>query len=119
LIDVGTRGRSELPYVKCRIGANIAVVHIGNSIWQRSNFRHMRLCVRIALMFLVLAVTIRAWPAAGQTQQAASQQNELPDEPEADPGRPTVSNPATLAPVGYLQFETGTLGATGSLEFST
>jgi hypothetical protein len=79
----------------------------------------MRLCVRIALMFLVLAATIRAWPAAEQTQQAASQQNGLPDEPEANPGRPTVSNPATLAPVGYLQFETGTLGATGSLEFST
>jgi hypothetical protein len=30
-----------------------------------------------------------------------------------------VSNPATLTPVGYLQFETGILGATNSLEFST
>jgi hypothetical protein len=30
---------------------------------------------------------------------------------EANPGRPTVSTPATLTPIGYLQFETGVLGA--------
>jgi len=41
------------------------------------------------------------------------------DEPAANPARPTVSNPATLTPVGYLQFETGVLGATDSPEFST
>jgi hypothetical protein len=29
-----------------------------------------------------------------------------PDTPEANPGRPTVSTPATLTPIGYLQFET-------------
>jgi len=40
------------------------------------------------------------------------------DEPAANPGRPTVSTPATLTPVGYLQFETGVLGATDSPEFS-
>jgi hypothetical protein len=39
---------------------------------------------------------------------------EQPDEPIANPGRPTVSTPATLTPVGYLQFETGFLGATHS-----
>ena len=33
---------------------------------------------------------------------------------EANPGRPTVSTPATLTPVGYLQFETGILGAEDS-----
>src|SRR6202035_146155 len=33
------------------------------------------------------------------------------DEPAANPARPTVSNPATLTPIGYLQFETGVLGA--------
>ena len=33
---------------------------------------------------------------------------------EANPGRPTVSTPATLTPVGYLQFETGVLGAESS-----
>jgi hypothetical protein len=35
------------------------------------------------------------------------------------PARSTVSIPATLTPVGYLQFETGTLGATASPEFDT
>jgi len=47
---------------------------------------------------------------------AAEAQNS--DVPEANPARPTVSTPATLPPVGYLQFETGTLGATTSPEFS-
>ena len=41
------------------------------------------------------------------------------DVPEANPGRPTVSTPATLTPVGYLQFENGTLYADQSPEFST
>ena len=41
------------------------------------------------------------------------------DEPAANPARPTVSNPATLTPVGYVQFETGVLGANVSPEFST
>jgi hypothetical protein len=36
------------------------------------------------------------------------------DEPAANPARPTVSTPATLTPVGYLQFETGFLGANTS-----
>ena len=38
--------------------------------------------------------------------------------PEANPGRPTVSTPATLTPVGYIQFENGTLFAEDSPEFS-
>ena len=42
----------------------------------------------------------------------------LPDVPEANPARPTVSTPATLTPVGYLQFESGELYATDSPEFS-
>ncbi len=41
------------------------------------------------------------------------------DVPVANPARPTVSTPATLTPVGYLQFETGMLGATTSPEFGT
>ncbi len=36
------------------------------------------------------------------------------DVPAANPGRPTVSTPATLTPVGYLQFENGGLYATDS-----
>jgi hypothetical protein len=42
-----------------------------------------------------------------------------PDAPVANPGRPTVSTPATLTPVGYLQFETGVLSAWTSPEVSS
>src|SRR6201982_2053097 len=42
---------------------------------------------------------------------SAIAQSQEKDEPEANPGRPTVSTPATLTPVGYLQFETGLLQA--------
>src|SRR5207302_690977 len=42
-----------------------------------------------------------------------------PDDPVANPGRPTVSTPATLTPVGYFQFETGFLYAAHSPEFSS
>lgn len=37
----------------------------------------------------------------------------------ANPGRHTVSTPAGHTPLGYLQFETGGLGATHSPEFSS
>jgi hypothetical protein len=46
-------------------------------------------------------------------------QTKMVDEPEANPGRPTVSTPATLTPVGYLQFETGFTPAFESPEFSS
>jgi hypothetical protein len=46
-------------------------------------------------------------------------QSEGVDEPEANPGRPTVSTPATLTPVGYPQFETGFTPAFDSPEFSS
>jgi hypothetical protein len=44
---------------------------------------------------------------------------EQPEEPAANPARPTVSTPATLTPLGYLQFETGFLGATHSPDVSS
>lgn len=50
---------------------------------------------------------------------ASSAQSANSDVAEANPGRPTVSTPATLTPVGYLQFETGGLGASQSSEFSS
>ena len=56
---------------------------------------------------------------AGLVAQSAAAQSGITDTPEANPGRPTVSTPATLTPVGYLQFETGALGAGFSPEFST
>jgi hypothetical protein len=45
-------------------------------------------------------------------------QSGTPSVPEANPGRPTVSTPATLTPAGYLQFENGVLFAEDSTEFS-
>jgi hypothetical protein len=50
---------------------------------------------------------------------AISQGQESEESLAANPGRPTVSTPATLTPVGYLQFETGAVGATHSPEFSS
>jgi hypothetical protein len=49
----------------------------------------------------------------------ASAQSSVVETPEANPGRPTVSTPATLTPIGYLQFENGALYATTSPEFTT
>jgi hypothetical protein len=70
--------------------------------------------LRRAFGFLFL-VCVFSWPAGAQRGQA-----EQPKAgPEANPGRPTVSTPATLTPVGYLQFETGFLGARRSPEFSS
>jgi hypothetical protein len=57
------------------------------------------------------ALSVCAWPAAAQSDP--------PDDPTANPARPTVATPATLTPVGYLQFETGVQGARHSPEFSS
>lgn len=65
------------------------------------------------LLLTALWATFALFPRAAVGQSSPS------DEPEANPGRPTVSTPATLAPVGYLQFETGILGAWHSPEFSS
>src|SRR5246127_2619457 len=51
--------------------------------------------------------------------QPAAAQSAVDGEPEANPGRPTVSTPATITPVGYLQFETGFVPAYQSPEFSS
>jgi hypothetical protein len=52
---------------------------------------------------LLLCLDAATFPAHAQT-------------PAANPGRPTVTNPATLPPVGYLQFEQGYLGSLASPE---
>ena len=62
-------------------------------------------------LFLALLFAIFARSGAAQSQ--------VPDQPEANPGRPTVSTPATLTPVGYLQFESGFVAAGHSPEFSS
>lgn len=64
-----------------------------------------------------LLLLLVAWTVAPDTaaQEAAS----ASAAPSANPGRPTVTTPATLTPVGYLQFETGGIQAWSSPEFQT
>ena len=57
--------------------------------------------------------------ACGLTAQSALAQSREDEPPEANPGRPTVSTPATLTPPGYLQFESGFTGAANSPELSS
>jgi hypothetical protein len=70
------------------------------------------------------AVFRRLWPAllllAYSPSALAQAGSDAEDKiPEANPARPTVATPATLTPVGYLQFENGVLYATGSPDFSS
>ena len=61
---------------------------------------------------LALAITLLLAQAAFAQQGGPSDTSAAqPDSPAANPGRPTVSTPAALTPPGYLQFETGMLGA--------
>jgi hypothetical protein len=57
-----------------------------------------------AIIGIVAAIAVASTAFAQTTQ----------DSPAANPGRPTVSSPAALAPVGFLQFETGIVRATDS-----
>jgi hypothetical protein len=66
---------------------------------------------KLGVAALCLALAGFGRSAAGQTDGS--------EPPDANPGRPTVSTPATLTPAGYLQFETGTLWADHSGEFSS
>jgi hypothetical protein len=66
--------------------------------------------LKVAFCLVLLTMTFVPSSAA---------QSKASDEPEANPGRPTVSTPATITPVSYLQFETGVLGARDSPEFSS
>ena len=50
--------------------------------------------------------------------QVNSAQSGTASTPGANPGRRTVSTPATLTPIGYLQSENGALSAEHSTEFS-
>jgi hypothetical protein len=52
-----------------------------------------------------------------QVQIDNAESTSRPDDvqiPEANPGRPTLTNPAHIPPVGYLQFEQGFVQANGS-----
>lgn len=61
-----------------------------------------------------LLALLLAGSAVAQQTQEKTEEAPSPDAPVANPGRPTVSTPARLTPVGYLQFETGALYANDS-----
>jgi hypothetical protein len=67
------------------------------------------------------AIVVLAVAAAAQQapQDASDVSAQVPDGPIANPGRPTVSTPATLTPKGYFQFESGVLSAWTSPELSS
>lgn len=77
----------------------------------------MTQALRTAAIWSMLLAT-GATPALAQTTPAPAQAKPS-DDPEPNPGRPTVSTPATLTPIGYLQFENGVLFARTSGGFSS
>ncbi|MGH9519186.1 MAG: hypothetical protein ACRD2D_06030, partial [Terriglobales bacterium] len=66
----------------------------------------IRLTASACLLLAVLAAFCLTLPAAAQAAAAQAASDAV-----ANPGRPTVSTPATLTPVGYLQFENGPMQA--------
>src|SRR5258706_2997202 len=77
--------------------------------------------IRALSALLLPSLMAAAISVAAQRAETPKAPNEslAQEEPTANPGRPTVSTPATLTPVGYFQFETGNLGAWSSPEFSS
>jgi hypothetical protein len=77
--------------------------------------------IRPLAALLLLSLMAVAISVAAQETEAPKAPNQAlqGEDPAANPGRPTVSTPATLTPVGYFQFETGYLGAWRSPEFSS
>jgi hypothetical protein len=69
--------------------------------------------VLVAVLGLVFAPSTRAQTSSGDTapKTTSSAEGEIP---AANPARPTVTNPATIPPVGYLQFEQGIFQANDS-----
>jgi hypothetical protein len=70
------------------------------------------------LVRIVIAVLLFGMLAFGQQTPSQVTSDSEATLVQANPGRPTVSTPATLTPVGYLQLESGILGAEKSGEFS-
>jgi hypothetical protein len=73
---------------------------------------------RFPKLLLTAVVMLFAFAAHGQELPPAGTVDATNGSVQANPGRPTVSTPATLTPVGYVQLETGALGAEKSGEFS-
>lgn len=79
-----------------------------------------------ALLFSIRAssqpdnkTNVASGQATGAQDVAKAGETAAEDGPTANPGRPTVSTPATLTPPGYLQFESGLLAAWHSPEFAS
>lgn len=71
---------------------------------------------------IAIAFALLLLGAPSGRAQSGAQAAPLADQsqtPAANPARPTVSMPATLTPVGYLQFESGLFSAWQSPEFSS
>ena len=79
----------------------------------------MNSLVRLARRFVSPQQFLLALVAWFALAPHCSAQSTAAAEPEANPARPTIATPATLTPVGYLQFETGFLGANTSPDFSS
>jgi hypothetical protein len=60
---------------------------------------------------MLAALSVLTKPLSAQQSPQSHDDSVQPDAPVINPGRPTVSTPATLTPVGYFQFESGVLGA--------
>jgi hypothetical protein len=60
---------------------------------------------------MLAALSVLTKPLSAQQSPQSHNDSVQPDAPVINPGRPTVSTPATLTPVGYFQFESGVLGA--------
>jgi len=90
----------------CALECSIMQIPEGQNLLRCGHLLRMKSAAVAALVFLFVA-------------QCSLAEARAVDEPEANPGRPTVSTPATITPVGYLQLETGFLGAWHSPEFSS
>src|ERR1700737_4198193 len=74
--------------------------------------------MRFLLIYALLLLGVFVRSGAAQSNSSTAQ-SKAADDAAANPGRPTVATPATLTPVGYIQFETGVLAAAHSAEFSS
>ena len=73
---------------------------------------------RYSLTFAAIVLLAIA-TVAQQSPKVTDQPVQYADAPAANPGRPTVSTPATLTPAGYFQFESGVLSAWTSHQLSS
>jgi hypothetical protein len=79
----------------------------------------MKQDVRLATLVVAVGMIFALTVGASAQSAPRTPNSPAPDGPEANPGRPTISTPATLTDPGYFQFETGFLSAWTSPEFSS